>query len=92
MSIVFDEKLDLFHLETEHTSYVIGLADKRTYPSVTYIMANASACRICVIFFALENHRMYLRRITESAVPFMTRSRLNIPETESEITERVRSR
>lgn len=30
---------------------------------------------------------MYLRKTTESAVPFMTRSRLNIPETELEITE-----
>ena len=36
MSIVFDEKLDLFHLETEHTSYVIGLADKRTYVGHVY--------------------------------------------------------
>ena len=36
MSIVFDEKLDLFHLVTEHTSYVIGLADKRTYVGHVY--------------------------------------------------------
>ena len=36
MSIAFDEKLDLFHLETEHTSYVIGLADKRTYVGHVY--------------------------------------------------------
>lgn len=36
MGIVFDEKLDLFHLETEHTSYVIGLADKRTYVGHVY--------------------------------------------------------
>ena len=36
MSIVFDEKLDLFHLQTEHTSYVIGLADKRTYVGHVY--------------------------------------------------------
>lgn len=36
MSIVFDEKLDLFHLGTAHTSYVIGLADKRTFVGHVY--------------------------------------------------------
>ena len=30
MSIVFDENLDLFCLETANTSYIIGLADHRT--------------------------------------------------------------
>lgn len=36
MSIVFDEKSDLFHIETAHTSYVIGLADRRTYVGHVY--------------------------------------------------------
>ena len=31
MSIVFDENLDLFCLETANTSYIIGLADHRTF-------------------------------------------------------------
>lgn len=36
MSIVFDEKSELFHIETAHTSYVIGLADRRTYVGHVY--------------------------------------------------------
>ena len=40
MSIVFDENLDLFCLETANTSYIIGLADHR------YL------CRSCILWQA----------------------------------------
>mgnify|MGYP000768451594 FL=1 len=36
MSIVFDENLDLFCLETANTSYIIGLADHRTFVGHVY--------------------------------------------------------
>lgn len=36
MSIVFDENLDLFRLETANTSYIIGLADHRTFVGHVY--------------------------------------------------------
>lgn len=36
MSIVFDENLDLFCLETASTSYIIGLADHRTFVGHVY--------------------------------------------------------
>ncbi len=36
MSIVFDENLDLFCLETANTSYIIGLADHQTFVGHVY--------------------------------------------------------
>lgn len=36
MSIVFDENLDLFCLETANTSYIIGLADHRAFVGHVY--------------------------------------------------------
>ena len=36
MGIIFDDKTDLFYLQTAHTSYVIGLVDDRTYVGHVY--------------------------------------------------------
>ena len=83
MSIVFDENLDLFCLETANTSYIIGLADHRTF--VGHVYYGRRVDRICATCSVPERHRLFHRRMKESAVLFMIRFHRSIPETEWEI-------
>ena len=49
MSIVFDENLDLFCLETANTSYIIGLADHRQYPNPAFLKIAESVGNTAII-------------------------------------------
>lgn len=85
MSIVFDENLDLFCLETANTSYIIGLADHRTFVGHVYY---GKRVRGQDLRYLLRTGEAPLFRLgmKESAALFMTHFRQNIRETEWEIT------
>ena len=85
MSIVFDENLDLFCLETANTSYIIGLADHRTFVGHVYYGDRLFGEAVCAICFVPERHRLFHRRMKESAALFMIHFHRSIPETEWEI-------
>lgn len=84
MSIVFDENLDLFCLETANTSYIIGLADHRTFVGHVYYGKRVRGQDLRYLlrtgeapFVPSENER--------ERCSFMIRFHRSIPETEWEI-------
>lgn len=84
MSIVFDENLDLFCLETANTSYIIGLADHRTFVGHVYYGRRVRGQDLRYLLRTGEAP-LFHRRMKESAVLFMIRFHRSIPETEWEI-------
>lgn len=84
MSIVFDENLDLFCLETANTSYIIGLADHRTFVGHVYYGRRVRRQDLRYLLRTGEAPLFHLR-MKESAALFMIHFHRSILETEWEI-------
>lgn len=84
MSIIFDENLDLFCLETANTSYIIGLADHRTFVGHVYYGRRVRGQDLRYLLRTGEAP-LFHRRMKESAALFMIHFHRSILETEWEI-------